>query len=125
MGDDISSDGLLRIRLERHRGPGVSGHLVGDEHGHVVLLGDLLQLGHHLGEGLLPVRQLAAARVVHPEQRHDAVHDQELEHAGLLVELGADEVEQLHLLLAGVGAAVEDVVQHRVLVQVEPVRDGP
>ena len=41
------------------------------------------------------------------------------------MELGANKVQELHLLLAGVGPAVEDVVQHGLLVQVEPVRDGP
>ena len=57
-----------------------------------------------------------------------SVHDQQLEDPGLLVELGTEsksKVQELHLLLAGIGAAVEDVVQHRLLVEVEPVRDGP
>lgn len=102
----------------------VGGHLVGDEDGHVVLLGDLLQLGHHLGQALLSLSQLPTAGEIHPEERHDAVHDQQLKDPGLLVELGTDEVQELPLLLAGVGPAVQDVVQHGLLVQVEPVRDG-
>ena len=124
MGDDVSPDGFLGIRLEGHGGAWVGGHLVGDEDGHVVLLGDLLQLGHHLGQVLLSLSQLPTAGEVDPEESHDAVHDQQLEDSRLLVELGADKVQELHLLLAGVGPAVQDVVQNSLLVEVEPVRDG-
>ena len=72
---------------EGKRGAGVGRHLVRDEDGHVVLLRDLLQARHHLGEVLLPVCQLAAARVVHSEERHDTVDHEQFEDAWLIVEL--------------------------------------
>ena len=116
---------LWNTNLEGHRGSGIRSHLVCYQNSNVVLFRDLLQLGQHLSKALLSLGKLATSREVYSEESHQAVYDQQLEDAGLLVELGAHEVQQLHLLLAGVGAAVEDVVQHRVLVQVEPVRDGP
>ena len=77
-----------------------------------------------MGQVLLPLSQLPTTGEVDPEESHDAVHDQQLEDSRLLVELGADKVQELHLLLAGVGPAVQDVVQNSLLVEVEPVRDG-
>lgn len=49
--------------------------------------------------------------------------DQQLEDATLLVELGRDQVEQLGLVLAGVGPGVEHVVQHGRRIQAEALRD--
>ena len=42
---------------------------------------------HHLGEMLLSVCQFAAARVVHSEERHDAVDYEQFKDTRLIVEL--------------------------------------
>jgi len=39
------------------------------------------------------------------------------------VELCRYVIKQLKLMLAGVGPSVDDVVQHRILVQIEPIRN--
>merc|ERR1719186_2095985 len=48
VSDNVATNGLLRVSLEGHGSTRIRGHLVGDQHGHVVLLGNLLQLGQHL-----------------------------------------------------------------------------
>jgi hypothetical protein len=55
------------------RGPLLT--LVHQQHGNVQVLRDFLQSAQVLVQLLLPVRQLAAAREVRPEQRGDGVDD--------------------------------------------------
>ena len=69
----------------------------------------------NLSKLLLTFGKLAAAGEVDPEQGHDAVDDQKLEDVRLFVKLGRDEVQQLHLLLGGVGPRVEHVVENSLL----------
>ena len=88
-------------------------------------LRNFLKFGHHLSQGLLPLGQLATPGEVHAEQGHHTVHYEQFEDARLLMKLSANEVEKFHLLFAGIGAAVENVVQHGLLVQVVAIRDWP
>jgi hypothetical protein len=53
----------------------------------------LLEVRHHLRQLLLPLRQLAPAREVHLEVRHDGVDDDELE--GVLHHLGCQAHQQV------------------------------
>lgn len=64
---------LVPSNLEGETSPRVSGHLISDPYGHVVLLGDLLQARQHLREFLLALSKLATAAEVNAEQRHDRV----------------------------------------------------
>ena len=65
----------------------------------------------YLGKLLLTIRQLSTTREVNSEECHNAVDDQELEDVRLFVKLGRNEVQQLHLLLRGVGSSVQNVVE--------------
>lgn len=72
---------------------------------------------------MLAVGHLPPAAVVDAEEGHYGVDDEQLEHAGLLVELAGDAVQQLELVLGVVGAGVQHVFQDLVLVQVVAVGD--
>ena len=74
---------------------------------------------------LLPVCQFASSRVIHPEQSHNGVDNQELEDPRLLVEHGSGKVQQFKLLFGGMGPGIEDVVQNGFLVQIISLGDGP
>ena len=64
---------------------------------------------------LLSFCQFSSSWKVDAKEGHDRVDDQQLEDVRLLVELGSHEVKEFHLLLRGVGASVEHVVENRLL----------
>ena len=66
---------FLWIDYVGHPATGVCCHLVGDEDGNIELLTDFLQLRQHLPQHLLPLRQLAPPRKIHPKRRHYRIHN--------------------------------------------------
>ncbi|KAL5358940.1 hypothetical protein BJX96DRAFT_52298 [Aspergillus floccosus] len=70
---------------------------------------------------LLPIRQLAAAAVVHPEAIHDAIDDQETVLAAR--KLPTQRVQQLQLMFAVERAGIGDILLRRVWIHAEPFRD--
>jgi hypothetical protein len=107
VGEDVSADGLLGVDVG-HGVAGVGHHLVGHVDGHVELLGQLHELAQHLPQHLLPLRQLAAARVVVPEDRHDRVDDQQ--RVRTLHHHRRCEVQQRNQVLDRVAPRVPDVL---------------
>jgi len=117
VGEDVAADGFLGVGGVGHAGAGVSHDLVAHEDGHIELLADLLDLAQHPPKHLLPLRELAPAREIHAEGRHDGVDHQQRE----LVRhhrprrLHDERVEAVH----GEGPADHDIVKHLHRVQVE------
>ena len=89
------------------------GHdLVRHDDGDLEGLGELLELAEVGVEGLLALRELAAARELRAEVGHDAVDDDEAVLAlGRLRELARRVLEALALLLEVGGAGARDVVE--------------
>mmetsp|Transcript_29088 Transcript_29088/g.84523 ORF Transcript_29088/g.84523 Transcript_29088/m.84523 type:complete len:296 (+) Transcript_29088:347-1234(+) len=121
MGDDVAADGLGRVLGERHA-VGVGHDLVGNEDGDAEFLGETGQLPEELGHLHLPLGQLAPARIIGPEQGRGRIHHDE--GVAILAEDGGRHLEELHLMLAVVGAGVRDVLEGGDGVHVEPLGDG-
>ena len=50
--------------------------------------------------------------VIYSIEGHDGIDDEQPKDSALLMEFGRDEIEQFHLVLRGVSASVENVIQH-------------
>mmetsp|Transcript_34704 Transcript_34704/g.107876 ORF Transcript_34704/g.107876 Transcript_34704/m.107876 type:complete len:391 (-) Transcript_34704:51-1223(-) len=123
VADDVPADRRdLRPHVRAGAASGGGLHLVCDDDGHAVLVGDALQLPQEAVQRLLPLRQLVAADVVGAEEARGAVHDQQCV-AGL-AEDPAHLGEELLLVLGVVRAGVRHVLQDVLLVEAVSACNG-
>lgn len=123
MGHNVPADGLLGVRVEHGAGSIDGGdHLVRDDHGDSVLIGELHEGTKEPGKVHLTRSELTSAGVIRTVEGGGTVHDKE--GVPRLAHHGARLDQKLALMVAVVGPRVCHIVKHIAAVQTVPRCNG-